>query len=175
MDFLRELGPMPVMALGIVFSLLIGALVLLILTRSELRQIRENYNALLEYLGDGESRDILRELTSLIRDIESDNRETEKDIEQIFSVLESCIQKVSIIRYNAFHNVGSDQSFSIALLDREDDGVVVSGIYGRDSSTTYAKPIKAGVSEYMLTEEEENAIGLARKQYSDAMSVPPRL
>ena len=163
---LRELGPAPVMAMGVIFSLLIGSLVLTVFTRSELRQVKESYNSLLEYLGDGESRDILQELASLIRGVERDGKETEKDIAQIYSMLENCIQKVAIIRYNAFHNVGSDQSFSAALLDGGDNGVVVSGIYGRDSSTTYAKPVKSGVSEYLLTEEEENAIGLARKQFS---------
>jgi len=47
--------------------------------------------------------------------------------------------KVGVVRYNAFDDVGSDLSFSIALLDDNDNGVVISGIYSRESSTTYAK------------------------------------
>jgi len=151
--------------LAVLFSLLIGALTLIFSTRAELRQVRDNYHSLLDYLGDDESRDLLHELATLIRGIERDNRVTEKDISQLYSQLEHCVQKVAIVRYNAFQNVGSDQSFSVALLDKEDSGVVISGIYGRDSSSTYAKPVKAGVSEYVLTEEEEDAIGLARKRY----------
>ena len=162
-----KFGEAPFLALGIIISLLIGVLILTISTRAELSRIQNNYNALLYYLGDDESRDILHELTLLIRGIERDNRITERDIAQLYTLLEYCIQKVAVVRYNAFHNVGSDQSFSVALLDNEDNGVVISGIFGRDSSTTYAKPVKYGVSEYILTEEEESAIGLARKHYID--------
>ena len=77
------------------------------------------------------------------------------------------VKKVGIVRYNAFHNIGSDQSFSVALLDSEDNGVVMSGIFGRESSTTYAKPVKLGASDYVLTEEEMDAIGLAKRYFND--------
>jgi len=149
---------------GIIISLLIGAFVLIVSTRVELRRVKENYNTLLDYLGNDESRDLLHELASLIRGIERDNRMTEKDIEKIYAILESCVQKVAVIRYNAFHNVGSDQSFSVALLDSMDNGVVISGIFGRESSTTYAKPVRSAVSEFALTEEEEDVIAIARQR-----------
>ena len=112
--------------LGIIFSLLAGALILIIMTRIELNHIKDSYNALLDYLGDDESRDLLHELASMIRGLERDNRMTEKDILRLYSILECCIQKFAIVRYNAFHNVGSDQSFSVALLDFDDNGVVLS-------------------------------------------------
>jgi hypothetical protein len=167
MDALLEFGAAPFMAVGIILSLLIGSLILIISMRAELNIVKDDYKALLDYLGDDASRDLLHELAALIRGVERDNRITEKDIEHIYMLLEYCIQKVAVVRYNAFHNVGSDQSFSLALLDNEDSGVVVSGIFGRDSSTTYAKPVKNGVSDYILTEEEENAIAIARKRYID--------
>ena len=153
--------------IGVIVSLLIGTLILTISTRAELNRINENYNALLYYLGDDKSRDLLHELAELIRGIERDNRITEREINQIYTLLEYCIQKVAVVRYNAFHNVGSDQSFSVALLDYDDSGLVISGIFGRDSSTTYAKPISHGTSDYILTEEEEDAIGLARRRFID--------
>ena len=167
MESLLEYGPVPFFVIGIMFSLLAGALVLIITTRAELTQMRDNYNLLLDYLGGRESRDMLRELAITLRNIEHENRMRDKDIEQLFSLMTYCVQKVAIVRYNAFHNVGSDQSFSVALLDSEDNGVVFSGIFGRDSSTTYAKPINAGMSDYVLTGEEEEAIGIARRRYID--------
>jgi len=168
MDALLEYSPALLLTMGVIFSLLIGALILTVSTRAELHHIRTNYNMLIDYLGDDKSRDLLHELASLIRGIEHDNRITEKDIAQLYSILEYCVQKVAVVRYNAFHNVGSDQSFSVALLDIGDNGVVISGIYGRDSSTTYAKPVRGGASDYVLTDEEEDAIALARKRYRDA-------
>ena len=58
------------------------------------------------------------------------------------------------MRYQAFEDVGSDLSFSIAILDGNNDGIMLTGIYGRQESTTYAKPIDKGISRYDLSEEE---------------------
>lgn len=72
--------------------------------------------------------------------------------------LKKCLQKSSIIRYRAFEDVGSDLSFSIALLDDNNDGIVLTGLYGRNESTTYAKPIDKGISRYDLSEEEQQVL-----------------
>ena len=72
--------------------------------------------------------------------------------------LEGCIQKVGIVRYSAFQDTGSDLSFSLALLDEKDNGVVMNGIYSREMSNIYAKPVEAGKSSYTLSEEEQQAI-----------------
>ena len=68
------------------------------------------------------------------------------------------IKKVGIIRYNAFKDVGSDLSFALALLDDQNNGVVLNGIYAREMSNIYAKPIENGKSNYVLSEEESQAI-----------------
>jgi len=66
-----------------------------------------------------------------------------------------CIQKCNIIRYNAFSDTGSDLSYSIAMLDNFNNGFVLSSIYGREESVTYAKPIESGKCRYPLSVEEE--------------------
>lgn len=66
-----------------------------------------------------------------------------------------CIQKVNITRYNAFSDTGSDMSYSIAMLDNYNNGVILTSIYGRNESVTYAKPIESGNSKYPLSVEEE--------------------
>lgn len=69
---------------------------------------------------------------------------------------------VEIMRYNAFEKEGQDLSYSIAFLDEKKNGVVLTSIYNREGSNTYAKPIKNGESVYKLSHEEitvlENAI-----------------
>lgn len=71
------------------------------------------------------------------------------------------IQKFGVVRFNAFEDMGSDLSFAIALLDYQNDGVVISSIYSRSESHTYAKPIVAGISSYFLTQEEKQALNQA--------------
>lgn len=74
-----------------------------------------------------------------------------------------CIQKCNIIRYNAFLDTGSDLSYSIALLDNYNSGVIISSIYGRNESVTYAKPIDNGQCRYPLSVEEEVVLNRCTK------------
>ena len=89
------------------------------------------------------------------------NKNLEELINSYLDQVEKCPQKVSVIRYKAFEDVGSDLSFSVALLDGENNGVILTGIYGRDYSTTYAKPIDKGISRYDLSEEELHVLNAA--------------
>lgn len=68
---------------------------------------------------------------------------------------------IGIVRFNPFKDAGGDQSAAIAILDDSHNGVVLSSIYGRDSSRTYAKPVVNGNSTYHLSEEEREAIARA--------------
>lgn len=95
--------------------------------------------------------------------IENSINKVEQNNNDVSKALNKCIQKVSAIRYKAFEDVGSDLSFSIALLDNANNGVVLTGIYGREESTTYAKPIDKGISRYDLSDEEKQVL-------NDAMS-----
>ena len=74
------------------------------------------------------------------------------------SQLRLCLQKTGMIRYDAFADVGGQQSFSLALLDADDNGVVMSGLFSRHDMRVYAKPIVAGASAQLLTNEEKQAI-----------------
>jgi len=72
------------------------------------------------------------------------------------------VQKLGVVRFNPFSEVGSDQSFSVALLNEENDGVVITSLYTRQENRVYGKPIKDSQSEYTLSEEEKRAIEKAK-------------
>ena len=72
--------------------------------------------------------------------------------------MEKCIQKVGVIRYNPFDEVGGKLSYAIAMLDSKNNGVILNGIHSRSGSFTYAKPVELGVSEYVLSYEENQAL-----------------
>ncbi|NLH87206.1 MAG: DUF4446 family protein, partial [Firmicutes bacterium] len=71
------------------------------------------------------------------------------------------IQKVGVVRYDAFDGIGGEQSFSVALLDANANGVVVSGLSGREDTRVYAKPVRNGRSAHTLSDEEIQAIARA--------------
>ena len=102
-----------------------------------------------------------------------DYYETSKRIEEKYSKLldmvtdmdktdKTKIQKIGLIRYNPFDEMGGNLCFALALLDGHDNGVVLNGIHSRTGSFTYAKPIEMGVSTYMLSEEEVKAVEMAK-------------
>ena len=79
-------------------------------------------------------------------------------IKKLEDVALHSIQKVGIIRFNPFEGAGGNQSFSLAILDQKDDGLVISSYHSKESTRIYAKPIRQGESKYPLTKEEEKAI-----------------
>jgi hypothetical protein len=72
--------------------------------------------------------------------------------------LARAVQRVALVRFDAFADVGGGQSFALALLDRDQSGVVLSNLYGRSDSRMYAKEIAGGQSQHALTDEEQQAI-----------------
>jgi len=73
-------------------------------------------------------------------------------------------QKVGLVRFNPFDDGGGNFSFTLALLDAHDTGVVITSMHGRQQSRIYAKKIQAGKSETELTEEEQQAILTANQK-----------
>ncbi len=72
------------------------------------------------------------------------------------------VHKVGLLRFNPFREIGGDQSFSVALLDGSDSGIVISSLYSREGVRIYSKSIQKGQSvKYPLTEEEKQAIKIA--------------
>ena len=85
----------------------------------------------------------------------------DESVRDLQARMSKCVQKVGVVRYNPFDEVGGNLCYAIALLDASDNGVVLNGIHSRTGSFTYAKPIELGVSEYILSTEEQQALDLA--------------
>ena len=82
----------------------------------------------------------------------------EKATKLIQEQLPTCIQRVNLLRYDAFEDVGGEQSFALALLDLKGDGVVVSTMFSRQDMRVYAKQVSGGRSVHSLSREEENVL-----------------
>jgi hypothetical protein len=88
---------------------------------------------------------------------ESDKSQADA-IDGIRRVMKKMKSNVAVSRYNAFSQQGSDLSFSVAILDEEQDGFVLTGIHSREESYIYAKPVQKGQSSYALSPEEKEVI-----------------
>jgi hypothetical protein len=97
--------------------------------------------------------------------IEKTNEIILKHLELLDSKVTNSVRSAKIVRYKAFESHGSNQSFSLALLDEEGNGVVLTSLHAHDRINTFAKPIEKYKSTYELTEEELNVIEECKKEH----------
>lgn len=148
---------------------LIGGIILLlilyIINMIQLSKIKKSYSKFMEKLGSGNNIDeMLRAYIYEVERVTKKNEEIVSYCKELDNHIAKCTQKIGIVRYNAFRDTGSDLSFALALLNEHNDGVVLNGIYARDMSNIYAKPIENGQSKYTLSNEEKEALDKAIEQ-----------
>lgn len=91
------------------------------------------------------------------------DKETNKKIKKINEDFLMAFQKMGIVKYDAFNEMGGKLSFSLALLNETDDGFVMNAVHSREGCYTYIKEIIAGNSIIVLCEEEQEALEMAKK------------
>lgn len=98
-----------------------------------------------------------------INDFEEKQNIINKHLLTIDSKLNKSIRNIETIRFNPFVDAGGNQSFAIAFMNDEKNGVIMSSLYARDRMSIFAKPIINGKSEFELTEEEKDVLNKAIK------------
>ena len=145
-----------ILAMAIIMVVLLLAFIIIMIRFSILNKRYKNF---MKKLGKGENiEEDLQNYIYKVDRVEKQNAEISGQVNTIKQDLTKCIQKVGMFRYSAFKDTGSDLSFTLALLDENNDGVVLNGIYSREMSNIYAKPVKDGLSSYILSDEEKEAI-----------------
>lgn len=150
----------------IIIGLTIGLFVLLLLnivSLFKIKSIKKEYNKMAQGMSGINLEELLIHTNNDLGGIKGDIIKLDKNIKSLETKLTFAIQKVGFMRYNAFGDMGSDLSFSIALLDSFSNGFVLTSIYGRDNNVCYAKPIKDGKCNIQLSVEEIMVIDRAIK------------
>lgn len=105
---------------------------------------------------------LMVELGTIISNVEKRQEEVNKHLSNIDSRLDKSIRKIETKRFNPFADAGSNQSFAMALLNDEGNGVVLSSLYARDRMSIFAKPINNGKSDFELSNEEKEVLEKAK-------------
>lgn len=147
--------------ISVIIILVINCILLVsvIISSARISRINKNAKEFMRKLGTG--KDISEDLNNYmdrIIEVEEALSETHAYCRQLDNKMKDCIQKIGIVRYNAYNDAGNDLSFAVALLDDKNNGVVFNGIYSREMSNIYAKPVINGKSKYTITEEENEAL-----------------
>ncbi len=105
-------------------------------------------------------------LRGILEDVLKSQAQNKKDIEMLRTICDRIdkeghfhIQKVGLLRFNPFKDIGGDQSFILSLLDKNDSGVIISGLYSRSGLRWYAKRVINGKgTEHELSDDEKKAL-----------------
>ncbi len=140
-------------------------LILYICNLLKLRKINKNYKLFMKKLGNGNNIDeMLKKYINKVEEVDEKNNDIVKYCKKLDKNISLCIQKIGMVRYSAFKDTGSDLSFALAMLNDNNDGVILNGIYSREMSNIYAKQIIAGKTNNKLSEEEKEALEIALNQ-----------
>lgn len=148
--------------IGVIATTLL-ALIIFIRINVKLSRMLKKYETLMRGMEGKNLEDVLFSHVRRVDDALVKVQSLHDECQTMAAIQEHCLQKVGVVRYSAFQDTGSDLSFSIALLDGRENGLIISSLFGRDESRTYGKPIKNGQSPYLLTEEEQKALQIATK------------
>ncbi|AND86289.1 DUF4446 family protein [Clostridium tyrobutyricum] len=155
---LKNIGNFQIYIMAVLFVLIIILFIIVAVLTKALNKVENKYRRLMRGV---DNKNLEQLIIGYLDNIDEAKQETDfmkEKFEKLSQKYNTCVQKISIIRYRAFEDVGSDLSFSVAILDGNNSGVIITGIYGRSESTTYAKPIDKGMSRYELSNEENQVL-----------------
>jgi len=162
--FLKSIG-LENLDIGILLVVLAAIIIILfILNIVNIRSISKLKKKYEKFMLGKNAVSLENEITALFEDnkfIKNSIEKNRKDIHGLYRKFESSLQKVGIIKYDAFEQIGGKLSFCMALLDENNNGFILNSVYGAEGCYTYTKEIENGICETSLGQEEEKALNLA--------------
>ena len=149
---------------GIVALILILFLILLIMQIRLMGKFKKLYRTYDRFMR-GKDMESMEETVlaqfERIEALEKSNEEKDRQIESIFENLQHVYQKTGMVKYDAFREMSGKLSYAVALLDKEDNGILVNSMYSREGCYSYVKTISGGKCSIEMSEEEQKALKIA--------------
>lgn len=137
--------------------------ILYIVNIVQMSKLKKNYRIFMEGKDAKSLEETLVKRLDQVDELITANKTNQRNIQQLFNNMKFTFQKVGLVKYDAFNEMGGKLSFSIALLNETDDGFVLNAVHSREGCYTYIKEIVAGNSIIVLAEEEQEALNMAKE------------
>jgi len=141
-----------------IFLLMIIIIVLLIIQITKYNKLKKKYD---KFMKGKDSKSLEQDIIALFEDnkfIKNESEKNRKDIKEIMRRQEYCYQKMGLIKYDAFNQMGGKLSFCLCLLNNKNNGFILNSVHSSDGCYVYTKEIKKGECDLSLGEEEKKAL-----------------
>lgn len=135
--------------------------IMLIVNIVQMKKLKKNYKIFMSGNSAKNLEDTLIKRLDQVDELIEANAENESNIEILSKKMKITYQKMGLIKYDAFHEMGGKLSFSLAMLDESDNGFIINAMHTREGCYTYIKEIVEGNSIIVLSEEEQKALDRA--------------
>ena len=135
--------------------------IMLIVNIVQMKKLKKNYRIFMSGNSAKNLEDTLIKRLDQVDELIEANAENESNIEILSKKMKITYQKMGLIKYDAFHEMGGKLSFSLAMLDESDNGFIINAMHTREGCYTYIKEIVEGNSIIVLSEEEQKALDRA--------------
>lgn len=150
-----------VIGFAVLAVVMLVAIILLIVQISKVNGLKKRLDSFLVGM-DGSS--LEQDIVRLVEDNKSlkiTADRNRKDIRTLYKKMESAYQKMGLVKYDAFHQMGGQLSFSLALLDENNNGFIINSVHSTEGCYSYTKEIKNGACSISLGKEEAEALEMA--------------
>lgn len=153
-----------VIVVSVAVAVILILFILNIVALVKLGNVKKKYNAFMEGKDAKTLEDTILKRFSEIDELKIRQELQDKDIQLLKENILKTYQKIGLVKYDAFNEMGGQLSFSLAMLDKRNNGFLLNTVHNREGSYTYAKEIFDGKSAIDLSEEEKEALNKAINQ-----------
>lgn len=151
--------------------LVIVLLVLVIKINMNLARLKNKYSLFMKGQDGKTLEKSMIEKFKAIDYLVKNDKETKDELKEINKKIKDCYNKIGIVKYDAFHEMGGDLSFALTMLDDKDNGWLINSMHSREGCYTYIKEIVKGESYIELSEEELESLQRAKLQSAYGLDI----
>lgn len=144
-------------------ALVLVLFILFIVNIIQMSKLKKNYKIFMSGKNAKTLEEVLVKRLNQVDALMEANKKNEADINQIFETLKGTFEKIGLVKYDAFNEMGGKLSFSLAMLNQKNDGFIINAMHSREGCYTYIKEIIDGNSIINLSDEEKEALEMAVK------------
>ena len=136
--------------------------IIMIVNLVQINKLKKKYET---FMGGADAKTLEQTISDHLNEIDgliASNQENNQIISQLTSQIKFAFQKVGLVKYDAFQEMGGKLSFSLCLLNEKEDGFIINAMHSREGCYTYIKEIIAGNCVIILSDEEKEALEMAK-------------